>query len=236
MNLLKMMQGAPQSTPPTPKPHKNQSTVITLIRPKGITLPPTASRQKPQKKKVEPLLEAPPRLKRSRSVMLPPRNIHTPDWCDAGSDDGAAVEIGPFDIVAAHRALEVCESRIQRGEDPGNRHPALACQADVGRLPLSPRELTLGERYGDVRIVESTPAFWPARIWDAADAQMGEDESQRLRARIDEVGDASARPRRVVSEPLPKRNRLRRVNEQTVVSIDFQRYETDVDDTDCEEF
>jgi hypothetical protein len=208
--------------------------VITLIRPKGISLPAATPKQKPPKKKPEPLTEAPPRLKRSRSVMLPPRNIHTPDWCDAGSEDGAGVEVGPFDIVASHRALEVCESRIQRGEDPGNRHPALACHADVARLPLSPRERELGDRYRDIGIVEFTPAFWPARIWDAEDAQMGDEESQRLRTRIDEIGDA--RPRRVVSEPLPKRNRLKRVNEQTVVSIDFRSYETEDDDTECDEF
>jgi hypothetical protein len=61
---------------------------------------------------------------------------------------------------------------------------------------------------------------------------MGDDESRRLRARIDALGDAAARPRRPVSEPLPTRTRIRRPSEQTVVAIDFRPYATDDEGTD----
>jgi hypothetical protein len=120
-----MMETNSHAKLPETRPLKNQSTIMTLIRPKGIALPQPAPRYKRIKKKADYLVEV-PGIKRSRSAGInPPRNIHTPDWRDTTSDSALAVGLGMFDIVAAHRALEIYKSRIQREEEP---RTALACQ------------------------------------------------------------------------------------------------------------
>jgi hypothetical protein len=241
MSIFKMMQTNTSPHPPLPRSSKNQSTIITLVRPKGVTLPPPAPRQKKPKKKPEYLLESLPRIKRSRSAMLPPRNIHTPDWCDASTDDLEAVDVGPFDIIAAHRSLEICESRIQRGEDPAHHHPALASQASTEDLELSQREREMWARYGEARVDEATPAFWPRRIWDSQDVQMSEAESARLAATLEDVigADATLRVRKSITAPSPKKQarpkRTSRANHPTALSIDFRNYVTDDDETDWDE-
>jgi hypothetical protein len=239
MSIFKMMQTTAQSKPPSPKTPKNQSTVITLIRPKGVTLPPPTPKPKKPKRKPEYLLDSHPRIKRSRSVMLPPRNIQTPDWCDANPDSVEAVAVGPFDIVAVHRALEICESRIQRGEDPAHRHPVLASKASPDDRELSQKEKEMGERYDEVKIGEMTPTFWPKRIWDSPETQMGEAETQKLSQKIEEAGAEGGRVRKTVS-PAPKRagrvKRIERGNEPTVVAIDLKNYETDDEETDWDDF
>jgi hypothetical protein len=147
------------------------------------------------------------------------------------------VDIGPFDVVAAHRALEICETRIQRGEDPAHRHPALACQANTDNLDLSERERGMWDRYAVVRIEEATPAFWPARIWDEAETQMNEAQTERIAARIEAtVGEIGPKVKKSVSIPVPKKmgrpKRVFRGNDPTVVAIDFRSYQTDEDETD----
>lgn len=57
MNIFKMMQTSAQPKPPTPKP-KNRSTIITLIRPKGVSLPEPPPRLKKPKKKPDYLADS----------------------------------------------------------------------------------------------------------------------------------------------------------------------------------
>jgi hypothetical protein len=103
MSIYTMMHTNASLRPPMPKSSKNQSTTITLIPPKGATLPPPGPRQKKLERKPDCVLDTPPCLKRSGSAMLPLRNIHTPDWCDTSTDDLEVIDLGPFDTVAASR-------------------------------------------------------------------------------------------------------------------------------------
>jgi hypothetical protein len=168
-------------------------------------------------------------------------NIHTSDWCEAKSNNARTTSIGPFDIIATHRTLEVCESRIQPGEDLDHRHPALACQAAAENLALTQREVEMRGKYVDVQIEQGRPTFWPHRIWDSAEPQMGEAESQNLKEIIDDaVCDAgSAKIRKVSNTQLGKKSQSKwtgRRNEPTVMPIDFTPFATDNEETEWEDF
>jgi hypothetical protein len=177
-------------------------------------------------------------------MLPPPRNIHTPDWSDAVCDDMGTTSIGPFDITSAHRTLEICESRIQRGEDPTYRHPALAsaAYADSAEFVLSEREREMAERYVEICVSEATPSFWPERIWDSVDTRMGKAEEERLRDAIENSAvDAREGFGKVKSSADPKKEgvgRLKRSgrSELTMIAIDFDDYRTESDETDWEDF
>jgi hypothetical protein len=97
------------------------------------------------------------------------------------------------------------------------------------------------ERYGDVRVDEATPAFWPRRIWDSPDVQMSDAESARLAATLEDVmgADATLRVRKSIMAPSPKKQarpkRTSRANHPTALSIDFGNYVTDDNETDWDE-
>jgi hypothetical protein len=256
MSIFKTVQARSQQAKPAtpPKPPKNESTIITLIRPKGATLPEPPPRPKKQKKKPEYLLNPPVPIKRSRSAILPPpRNIHTPDWCDASFEELAPVAVGPFDIPSAHRILEICESRIQRGEDPAHRHPALARVASTDDMVLSAKEVEMGERYAEVRTDELVPGFWPERVWDRDQTRMNEAETERLRQRLENIllaenallpsfapklkrASSTAPVRKASTKTGRQKFVSRKGSEMTVVSVDFRNFQTDNEETDWEDF
>jgi hypothetical protein len=95
----------------------------------------------------------------------------------------------------------------QPGEDPARHHPALASQVSAEDLELSQREREMWERYGEVRVDEANPGFWPRRIWDSPDVQMSDAESARLAATLEDVigADATLRAKKSITAPLAKK-------------------------------
>jgi hypothetical protein len=238
-----------QSKPPSPsKPPKNQSTLITLVRPQGITLPPPPPKPKKIKKKSNFTYDS-PLLKRSRSAMLPPpRDIHTPDWTEPLYADYIPTPVGPFDLVEAHKGLEICESRIQRGEDTEHQHPALApiVSQSLGSLELTCEEIEMTSRYDCAAVVQPLPVFWPERVWDVGSSRLSVEDSDRLKAQIEEStieGREGWQPR--IRSPVHgakvKRIVFRRPLrskdlDSAVIRICMDDLETDSNETDMEDF
>lgn len=184
-----------------------------LMQPKGApvervkTEPKTAEKPKQQQKvskkavKPEPQTNSQPQTPRKqkkpefkqcasrgvRHVYQPYlRDISTPDWSGDFSSTDQLNVIENFDIVEAHREMEIYEARILGGGDVLHCHPILARKAkeeDSG-LVLSKHEYDKSMRYETIPVIEKAPDFWPMRAWDRPDTRMTKAETEETEKKL----------------------------------------------------
>ncbi|OHT08479.1 hypothetical protein TRFO_22991 [Tritrichomonas foetus] len=171
-----------------------------------------------------------------------------------------------FDIVAAHSKIEVFEARIQMGEDEAHPHPALARVAadECEDVTFSDVEIEKSQRYVTQKVIQPVPLFWPPRVYDTEENMMSVEQTkkfaQAIKKEIDSVGEArphivkkktpskSSQPRHSKNKPNKRSSmyhdgRPRKVGRppkvSSLVTLDFNRYDTDNEDeclTDFEDF
>lgn len=242
LRLLMPLRNAMQANPP-PKPQEAapppESDIQSPVRSKSPVVPRPTTPKK-QKRKLDFSLES-TRMKRSKSTVVPPRNIKTPEWSAVDETDLDAVAVDPFDFTEKHKQLEVFESRIQFGDDV-YQHPimALAALEQTSGNVLSKAEVELADRYEEVVDTRKAPKFWPSRIWDNPDTVMGDEESQILKRRITTVIDEIDQQVAELARTKPVRRNshtgnTRTRNNSTMIHCDFTKYETDSDCTDIDD-
>jgi hypothetical protein len=162
--------------------------------------------------------------------------------------DHHTVSIGPFDVIEAHKNLEVCEARIQRGEDAEHQHPCLAPVASSSskELVLSEDETAMGSRYECQLVAQRVPLFWPERVWDEEACRMSQEETDRLTTQIvesdgfdpDSVNSQAASPpvEPKMRRPGSGRPKRARDSDSAILRIDLRSVETDSEDTDFGDF
>jgi hypothetical protein len=214
-----------QSSATSPSSPNLSATVL----PRSSTPPPPT--KKKNKKKIKPLI-------------IPVKRIVTPDWIDAAPSRTLipAPSDGVFDLIAMHQKIELFESRIQSGQDPHYKHPAMAREAaNSDPIPIrNPEDIAKYERYTELSLPVVVPQFWPSRPWDKDFLRI--DESDRLKAVIAELDKPPIFDRidGVPHSPMkwkkPPSSAPKRVRPPPIVLLRLASCVTDDDDTDWGDF
>lgn len=174
------------------------------------------------------------------------RNISTPDWTGEAIETMSSEKVEGFDRAAAHREMEIYESRILCGMDPCNFHPVLArkAKAEDRGLVLCRYEFEKAQRYETQRVKERTPKFWPARPWDTDETRMTDGETAALQKRLKEEEERLMSEFSAKTSPLlPMRRcqtpniKIKKPQRTTLVELHAGDFLTDCeDDTDVDDF
>lgn len=225
-------------------PVKSESTTIVLKHPKNT--------HKKKKKNTDHSFETHVRMHRSSSAIVPPlRNIHTPDWAEVSTPtltDNLPLDT-VFEIVEAHKRIEIFEYRIQCGEDKKNQHPALAIKASEETeqdFHKTEAEIAMGQRYEEEVIYQPIPLFWEQRCWDDPDNIMSTEQSDALHNEIeDTINSVFLSPPSPPKTPRPKTpvkkmhlvgrpRKHQKPSATSVVTLNCYNYETEDSDADTD--
>lgn len=170
-------------------------------------------------------------------AMQPIKRVLTPDWVQETESspnplDGTDTSTFNFDIIDAHRKIEVYECRITYGDDAQHVHPALARELAMEDLPtvFTREESERYENYEEHPFLRRTPLFWTERVWDTPQSMMTMEESDALQAEIEQVTNIVIVPKPVKAPPSPRPRGRRPQSRGQMLNLPIGFFDTDPED------